>query len=375
MKNNSLIDVLCNPLLALTENEIIEYIADMDIEKFLSEFETIILKPDKVTKCRQNLEMAHNSNSTSLTEEILSKIRILRVEIGEKISQHNKKTTSCEMELDSDETNAIENMISDIASQILILKRTISENSTSMSDIQTRMAAEEELLNTINNEHISMQSSLDGCVKKINSAQQQLDNSQQSLIDATKQSKDVLNQSIEVIGIFVAIITIFIGGFSEISLFGTIDNLNTYKFFLYIIVTGHIMANLIFMFIYMLGRITNKTISASCIGYMKIPIESSDSESKCQNCCYKSSETCIQYEMDKEHCTLARKLRYKYPYIYYTNLVAIVAEVLLCLGWLFSQDILVIKSGFWTKTLILVVVVLLMSILVKKTLSKIKKLL
>lgn len=202
---------------------------------------------------------------------------------------------------------------------------------------------------------------------------QQLENNKKALLEAINHADNLLGHSIEILGIFVAIITIFIGGFSEISLFGTIDNLNTYKFFLYIIITGHIMANLIFMFIYMLGRITNKTISASCIGHIKIPIESSDSESKCQNCCYKSSETCIQYEMDKEHCTLARKLRYKYPYIYYTNLVSIVAEAFLCVGWLFSDEILTIKSVFWGKTSIIVIVAILAYMIVKKSLPKIKK--
>ncbi len=326
----------------LQKSEVIEFISRLNEHTKSELIEKVQDDIDAQIRIRYSLENALPSENTK--SDVRNKIIDIIYALNN-ISQQIIDT--CE---DNKNNSVGASVLSDHESRLIVLKKDLQEISEKIQDLESIK---------------ELQGDLEESNEKLIKANEKID-------DATKQSKEILNQSIEVLGIFVAIITIFIGGFTEISLFGTMENLNTYKFFLYVVVTGHIMSDLIFMFVYMLGRITNKSISVSCINYQKIPDIKDKVESKCLNCCFKSDEACAKYTPSDNNkcCTLSQKLKYKYPYIYYANIFAVIVEVVLCMGWIYSDNILWIKSTMWIKIIILIAVVLLVLVFLKHFLSK-----
>ena len=235
---------------------------------------------------------------------------------------------NCAQEIsESDETTFLVDNTADLDSRISVLRKMMVRNLTKTQGLKA--------------EHKQLH-------KDIEDATLSLQKAQKALEDDKERSKNLLSQSIEILGIFVAIITIFFGGFAGISSVGSIQNLNTYKFILYIVLIGQIMLDLIFMFVYMLGRIIDKSVSVNCGYYQSIPCTPNDNSKNgndlCRTCFCNTADSCKAAGKQLMPCTMFRRLRYKYPYVYFINMLAILLELALCIGWLFSDSIILLKS-------------------------------
>lgn len=132
-----------------------------------------------------------------------------------------------------------------------------------------------------------------------------------------------------------------------------VAHFNTYKFFLCLITVGHIMINLIFMFIYMLARIIDKSVSVNCNHHIRcddIPV--SDEEyikDNCNSCYLNNHGLCSNYnakhKTQHSTCSLLKRIHYKYPYIFFINIVGFIIEFILCVGWV-SND-LILQGKIW----------------------------
>lgn len=110
-------------------------------------------------------------------------------------------------------------------------------------------------------------------------------------------------QSIAILGIFSGIVLVFS---TEIKLltetFANINNMNVKNMLLYLLVIGFIVFNTLFMLMYAISKIANQSIAASCKG--------------------KECESCL------ENHGIWGRLRRKYPYVLYFNIVVLVGAVI-----------------------------------------------
>lgn len=173
--------------------------------------------------------------------------------------------------------------------------------------------------------------------------------------DLIKKTRDdannVLSTVLTVLGIFVAIVIAFIGGYFSISasLESKISNIPQIQL-AHFMLMGHVVINLIFMFMFMLARLSNKNLCVmctNCTGH-------SDS-SKCHTC------GC--------QCNWHHRLTRKYPYIVMTNWFFIVGYVVLFLWWyvdefLYDTIYTILSNSVVGKIVCLFVLILLLAIVV-----------
>ena len=114
-----------------------------------------------------------------------------------------------------------------------------------------------------------------------------------------------------ILGIFVSIIFIIVGAYFTVTgeLFNksisSIIQINLGRF----ILMGHILLNLLFVFMFMISRLSAKSISVICKG--------------CSN------SICVNPE-----CGFSKRLVKKYPYVIYSNVILIGSYIVLFAWWL-----------------------------------------
>jgi len=238
--------------------------------------------------------------------------------------------------------------IEDWDSRFAVMGAMIEDNIKITEEMHNNLEAK---YNNIDKKFLFTENQYKSIDKKVFDVQNSLNDAKKDLQKAANQTGNVINQSITILGIFVAIIAVFLGGFAGITMLDKISTFNTYKFYLSIVVVGHIMINLIFMFIYMLSRIIDKSVSVNCNNYVKgkISINNDLAKDTCQTCCLNNSVSCRaynkHYQTNYSTCSLFKRLKYKYPYMYFINIVGFLAEIGLCIGWLFDDIIMCIKNA------------------------------
>jgi len=149
-----------------------------------------------------------------------------------------------------------------------------------------------------------------------------------------KDMSNLLPTAITIIGIFTAFLVVFIGGTNMFqALFKSGIELTTAKTLLLIVVTGQIVFNILFLLIFLIGRIADKKVNAECIKYKHKPNISDDRIllRKCADCKYSDSKI--------HKCGQADKLIHKYPYVIITNFLLFILDMLLGIWWILSSDI------------------------------------
>lgn len=133
-------------------------------------------------------------------------------------------------------------------------------------------------------------------------------------VDKTKtEMSSLLTNVLTILGIFVSIIFVIVGAYFTVT--GEITNLsisnivqvNIGRF----VLMGHILTNLLFLFMFMIARLANKSIAVNCKG-------------------------CPDSDCINAKCNFINRIVKRYPYIVILNIVAICSYVVL-LSWWFIE--------------------------------------
>lgn len=145
-----------------------------------------------------------------------------------------------------------------------------------------------------------------------NTLKENMMNAEQELRAASKQASSIQTELIAVLSIFAAIVVTFSGGFTFLG--SVMTSVNGAKYYeavaLAAIICGMVIFNTIFLLMYMVGKITDRNIYASC---------------KTKDC------SC------DPKCGNLKKIRKRLPYVFYFNLLCIIGIIADCLIWYFNM--------------------------------------
>ncbi len=130
----------------------------------------------------------------------------------------------------------------------------------------------------------------------------------------TSKTSNLETEIVGVLSIFSAIIIAFFGGFSFIgNALVAINNAEIYKTVLVVLVCGAVLVNAIFILLYLVSKIMDKSIYAKCV-------------------CHDCSECRDQYGNMK--CTPRKRVKNRLPFFYYFNLFALIFVMLDIAVWI-----------------------------------------
>ncbi len=130
-------------------------------------------------------------------------------------------------------------------------------------------------------------------------------------LDKTKtEMSSLLTNVLTILGIFVSIIFVIVGAYFTVT--GEITNLsisnivqvNVGRF----VLMGHILMNLLFLFMFMIARLANKSIAVNCKG-------------------------CPEGDCGNPKCNFINRIVKRYPYIVILNIIIICSYVILLCWW------------------------------------------
>lgn len=132
----------------------------------------------------------------------------------------------------------------------------------------------------------------------------------QELQKASKQAASIQTELIAVLSIFAAIVVTFSGGFTFLG--SVMSSVNGAEYYEAVAVTaiicGMVIFNTIFLLMYLVGKITERNIYATC----------NKADCPCEN-----------------ECSNLKRIRKRLPYVYYFNLVCIIGILIdLAIWWL-----------------------------------------
>ena len=182
-------------------------------------------------------------------------------------------------------------------------ERRLAQINTDVNDAKERLRETEgrlseaiELLSQENKEKTQLQADLEEATK--------------NLKDADEKAKNLQTELVSVLSIFAGVVIAFFGGLSFLgSSISSIQNVIIYKSVLVCVLCGLVLFNLIFLLMYFVGNIINRSIFARCSNDCK-----NDSTCKCTSGC-------------TSPCSGLKRLRKRLPYVFWVN----AAGLLICL--------------------------------------------
>lgn len=159
--------------------------------------------------------------------------------------------------------------------------------------------------------------------KKNQSLHDQLRVSTKDLELAKEKVDSVQTELIVVLSIFAAIVLAFSGSISVVgNALSSVENSSVFKAMLFLLVSGFIVFNTIFLLMYLVAKITNRNIYAHC---------------KTPNC------SC-GVDGQPECCGINR-VRKRLPYVFWINIILIILIILNILAWHFNIEYLFIPMN------------------------------
>ena len=170
-----------------------------------------------------------------------------------------------------------------------------------------------EYVNTIDKRLDITGSDLSKKYKKISEEAQEINTKQQEINETIDRIKNIYSEFISILGIFSAIVLVYFGGTSIIgNVLDAINETYIFKAILICLVAGMIVFNIIFMFLYFLAKILDRSIAAT-----------------------------NQYVA---FYSIFDRFKMRYPIIFYTNILLLFCIVIDCLTWIFA---LLINNKFF----------------------------
>jgi len=196
-------------------------------------------------------------------------------------------------------------------------------------------------------------------LNKINLAIKKTDNTAKTI---DKKVSDVLTQSITILSIFAVILMTFFSGIVLVDSFRILaEEPSTQRFIFVLLITGHVLLMLIFMFMHFVSRLVEKSLGAECTDFKlrkDITYERrNDAETPCSCCIFnintkffnrpETNEDEKSPESLNVRCSSLGKLKKKYPYVLYTNAILFSAEIFVLIWW-FSEKYLFRRHSIYT---------------------------
>ncbi len=164
--------------------------------------------------------------------------------------------------------------------------------------------------------YVSAKATFDDTLKQLNTTKGLFDNATKDLNSTTEEIEkmrsemnSVTTNMLTILGIFVSIIFVIIGAYFTVT--GEVFNISISQIIQVnlgrFILMGHILLNLLFVFMFMISRLSSKSISVICRGC---------NDSICVN----------------PKCGFLKRLVKKYPYVIYSNIILIGSYIVL-FGW------------------------------------------
>ncbi len=166
-------------------------------------------------------------------------------------------------------------------------------------------------------------------LKTVGSSNQQLleqHSEQKNLVEKLGEKIENFNaQSITVLGIFAGIVMAFTGAFSLLgSAFTQVNAVSFYRLLFLVLLVGFVLINSIFILIYMVGKLVNKSIASNC----KYSTSSQATSSlNLRNICECASEK-------RKKCSPLKKFYRRYPFVAILDAVILGMMALLAIIWL-----------------------------------------
>lgn len=189
----------------------------------------------------------------------------------------------------------------------------------------------------------SLKARLDSFNKQIESINEKLTNTskemistKRAMIKTTKESKSILNNTISVLGLFMTIAAAVFGGISITNEVLKTISTNMFTSILFVLVTSFILINIIFLFVFLIAKMSGSDIGMQCQGFV---IDKKSIEEK--YAVTDAKEVFIQenlYELHNclfctENCGFAKKLQHRYPYMVYIDVVLSALIIIFGLIW------------------------------------------
>lgn len=153
--------------------------------------------------------------------------------------------------------------------------------------------------------------------KRNQTLQVELKNATNALKSAQNTVSTMQTELISVLSIFAAIVLAFSGSLSFIG--NALNGMSSTSFFkatFFVLLCGMVVFNLIFLMMYIVGKITGRNIYARC-----------------------ESENCSCGENGKPKCGGITRVRKRLPYIFWVNLVLLILMVLDIIAWCLNMNI------------------------------------
>ena len=141
--------------------------------------------------------------------------------------------------------------------------------------------------------------------KRNQSLQNELKTSTQELKDARESVSSVQTELIAVLSIFAAIVLTFSGSMSLMgNAFSSIVSVSGIKSVFFVLLCGFVVCNIIFLMMYIVGKITRRSIYAKC-----------------------QSKECTCGENNTPKCSGITRIRKRLPYIFWLNITFLILMV------------------------------------------------
>lgn len=144
-----------------------------------------------------------------------------------------------------------------------------------------------------------------------------------------KQIQGIYMQIVSILGIFAAILLAFIGGMSfTASTFANISSASFYQVAIGGIICGVVVFNTIAVLLFMVSKMIERPIYSMC---RIADLEEEQAEGR-------TSTVKLPCSSCRKPCGQLKRLRHRYPFIFWVNLILLAGIGLILLGWMFNAE-------------------------------------
>lgn len=237
------------------------------------------------------------------------------------------------------ERDRLESLLSSAKDFLEQIEKANKETKKAQSDIENHVKSAQDMLNKADkaiNDVVSQSQTVEQQSKAIEARSEEI----------KRQSDGILPNLLTILGIFVAIIIAFIGGYFSIIQAGGISISKIAQVCMaYFLLMGQLLINLIFLFMFMISRLSGRSISVLCLY----------SANKNQpGTCYGCNNSCPFY----------RRLWRKYPYLVAVNWAILVGYAVLLLWWYVDTFLFTFFENWINSNVVFLIVIFLVIIFV-----------
>jgi len=142
--------------------------------------------------------------------------------------------------------------------------------------------------------------------------------------EAKKTSDELLPSLLTAIGIFMAVLTTIAASYLTYKVGVNNRFMLPQVKFAFFVLTGQVLTNIIFTFMFMLSRMLEKDIAAECSQFK--PSEGKPMNFKCRDCIGRTIKS-------RSHCLAV----HKFPYIWYPNILMLLGYVFIFIWWFVDE--------------------------------------